>query len=60
MHLTVGELLRYTSEERERWEQWFRDNTEDLLKVPIQRDRGTTIGGCCCTFSDWSYGSRSG
>jgi len=45
MHLTVEELLRYTSEERERWEHWFRDNTEDLLKVPIQSDRETTIGG---------------
>jgi uncharacterized damage-inducible protein DinB len=44
MHLTVEELLDYTGEERARWEQWFRDNTEDLLKVPIQSDRETTIG----------------
>jgi uncharacterized damage-inducible protein DinB len=44
MHLTVEELLQYTDEERTRWEQWFRDNTEDLLKVPIQSDRETTIG----------------
>jgi uncharacterized damage-inducible protein DinB len=44
MHLTVEELLQYTDEERARWEQWFRDNTEDLLKVPIQSDRENTIG----------------
>ena len=44
MHLTVEELLQYTDEERARWEQWFRDNAEDLLKVPIQSDRENTIG----------------
>src|SRR5579872_6792199 len=44
MQLSVEELLQYTDEERARWEQWFRDNTEELLKVPIQSDRETTIG----------------
>ena len=44
MHLAVEELLQYTDEERQRWERWFRDNGEDLLKVPIQSDRESTIG----------------
>src|SRR5579859_2412005 len=44
MHLAVEELLVYTDEERQRWEGWFRDNGEDLLKVPIQSDRESTIG----------------
>lgn len=44
MELAVDELLRYTDEERERWERWFSDNGEDLLKVPIQSDRDATIG----------------
>jgi hypothetical protein len=45
MHITVDELLRYTDEERGRWENWFAENSEDLLSTPIAGDRETTIGG---------------
>ena len=44
MHLTVEELLHYTDEERDRWERWFRENGDDVLKMPITGDRETTIG----------------
>ena len=44
MHLSVEELLYYTDEERDRWERWFRENGENLLKMPITGDRETTVG----------------
>ena len=44
MHLSVDELLHYTDDERARWEQWFRDNGEDLLRMPLIGDRETTMG----------------
>src|SRR5438270_779808 len=44
MHLSVEELLYYTDEERQRWEKWFREYGEDLLRMPISGDRDTTIG----------------
>ncbi|HLJ46512.1 MAG TPA: DinB family protein [Bryobacteraceae bacterium] len=44
MNLTVTELLKYTDEEREKWEQWFRENGEDVLRMPIGGDRETTVG----------------
>src|SRR5579884_4176507 len=44
MHLTVAELIHYTDEERARWEQWFRENGEDLLKMPLAGDRDNSVG----------------
>jgi uncharacterized damage-inducible protein DinB len=44
MHLSVEELLHYTDEERERWERWFAENGEDLLKMPITGERENTVG----------------
>ncbi len=44
MHITIEELLRYTDEERARWENWFAENSEDLLSTPIAGDRQNTIG----------------
>ena len=44
MHLSVEELIHYTDEERARWEKWFRENGEDLLKMPLAGDRDTTVG----------------
>jgi len=44
MHLSVEELLHYTDEERERWEKWFHENGEDLLRMPNGGERDTTIG----------------
>src|SRR5437016_768628 len=44
MHLSVMELLHYTDEERQRWEQWFNENGEDLLKMPIGGRHEMTIG----------------
>ena len=44
MQLSVEELLRYTDEERAKWERWFRDNGEELLKTPISGERDHTIG----------------
>ena len=44
MQLSVEELLRYTDEERAKWERWFRDNGEELLKMPVAGDRDNTIG----------------
>ena len=44
MHRSVEELLRYTEEERAKWEQWFRENGEELLKTPVAGDRENTIG----------------
>jgi uncharacterized damage-inducible protein DinB len=44
MHLTVEELIHYTDEERTRWERWFRENGEDLLRMPISGDRETSVG----------------
>ncbi len=36
--------MRYTDEERERWENWFHENGEELLKMPVAGDRDSTIG----------------
>src|SRR5579884_1831714 len=44
MHLNVEELIHYTDEERARWERWFRENGEDLLKMPIVGERENTVG----------------
>ncbi len=44
MYLSVHELLLYTDEERGRWERWFRQNGEDLLKMPLAGDRESTVG----------------
>ena len=44
MYLSVEELIHYTDEERARWEQWFRENGEDLLKMPLAGDRENTVG----------------
>lgn len=44
MYLSVEELIHYTDEERARWENWFRDNGEDLLRMPLVGDRDTTVG----------------
>ena len=44
MQLTVAELVRYTGEERVRWEKWFRENGDHLLKMPLTGDREKTIG----------------
>ncbi|MDP8982712.1 MAG: hypothetical protein M3O35_19210 [Acidobacteriota bacterium] len=44
MHLSVHELLHYPDEERGRWERWFRENGEDLLKMPLAGDRESTVG----------------
>ncbi len=44
MHLSVHELLHYTDEERGRWERWFRENGEDLLKMPVAGDLESTVG----------------
>ena len=43
MHLSLEELLRYTDEERSRWELWFRENGPDLLRMPIA-GRQPTVG----------------
>ena len=44
MHISVEELLLYTEEERTKWERWFRENGEELLKMPLAGDRENTIG----------------
>lgn len=44
MHLSVEEFLRYTEEERTKWEQWFHENGEELLKMPLTGERDNTIG----------------
>ncbi len=44
MNLSIEELLHYTDEERRRWEAWFRENGEELLKMPIG-DRGESTAG---------------
>lgn len=41
----MAELIHYTDEQRARWEQWFRDNGEDLLKMPLKGDRDACLGG---------------
>jgi uncharacterized damage-inducible protein DinB len=43
MQLGLDELVRYTDEERSRWESWFRENGPDLLRMPIG-GREPTIG----------------
>jgi hypothetical protein len=44
MYLTVKELLRYTDQERERWDRWFQVNGAHLLAVPIAGEREPTVG----------------
>jgi|SRR5579884_1548840 len=44
MHLSVEELIHYTDEERARWERWFCENGEELLKMPLAGDRETSVG----------------
>lgn len=44
MNLSVEELLAYTGEERARWERWFYENGEELLKMPILGERENSIG----------------
>jgi uncharacterized damage-inducible protein DinB len=44
MYLSVNEMLRYTDEERQRWEQWFLANGDELLAMPILGERESTIG----------------
>jgi len=44
MYITVKELLRYTDQERERWDHWFQANGDELLAMPIAGERETSIG----------------
>lgn len=44
MELTIDELLRYTDEERAKWELWFEGINEDLLTMPVAGEKETTIG----------------
>ena len=44
MQVSIQELLHYTDEERQRWEQWFHENGEDLLKMPIAGRHPATVG----------------
>jgi uncharacterized damage-inducible protein DinB len=44
MQLSVEELLHYTEEERQRWEHWFRENGEEMLKMPLAGESETTVG----------------
>jgi len=44
MHLSVQELLHYTDEERQRWEQWFHENGAELLKMPVGGRHDMSVG----------------
>ena len=43
MQITVDELIRYTDEERARWEQWLGENGAELLSMPIVGEGQATI-----------------
>lgn len=44
MHLSVQELMAYTSEERGRWERWFRETAGEMLTTPIAGPVEANIG----------------
>jgi uncharacterized damage-inducible protein DinB len=44
MQISVEELLRYTDDERSKWERWFNENGEDLLCMPLAGERDNTVG----------------
>lgn len=44
MYITVKELLRYTDEERDRWDRWFQSNGDAMLAMPLVGDREPTVG----------------
>lgn len=37
LSLSIEELIRYTSGERAKWEQWFQDHPPAVLDAPVQR-----------------------
>jgi hypothetical protein len=44
MHLTIGELLAYTDEERAKWEDWFTAHGNEPLKFPLPMDVHRSFG----------------
>jgi len=44
MQLSIQELLHYTDEESAKWEQWFRENGEELLRMRLTGDRENSVG----------------
>jgi uncharacterized damage-inducible protein DinB len=44
MHLTIGELLDYTDEERAKWRRWFGERGGAPLKTPLAGETHTSVG----------------
>src|SRR6266481_7853589 len=38
LSLSIEDLLSYTSGERAKWEQWFKDHPPAALDAPVQRE----------------------
>jgi uncharacterized damage-inducible protein DinB len=57
MHLTIGELLAYTDEERAKWEDWFTAHGNEPLKFPLPMDVHPTIGALMlhCFWAELFY-----
>jgi uncharacterized damage-inducible protein DinB len=44
MHLTIGELLDYTDEERAKWQQWFSIHGNDPLRIKLAGETHPNVG----------------
>ena len=44
MHLTIGELLDYTDEERARWRRWFGEHEGEPLKTALAGEVHRSVG----------------
>jgi uncharacterized damage-inducible protein DinB len=44
MHLTIDELMCYTSEERAKWQDWFARHGDAALRLPLAGATHATVG----------------
>jgi uncharacterized damage-inducible protein DinB len=57
MNLTIDELLDYTDEERNKWEEWFAANGDEPLKLSVPMDVHPNIGALIlhCFWAELFY-----
>ena len=57
MYLTIGELLGYTDDERERWRRWFSERGGEPLKIELAGEAHPTVGALIlhCFWAEFFY-----
>ncbi len=57
MQLSIGELLDYTEEERDKWHKWFSANGDAPLRITLANETHPTVGALIlhCFWAELFY-----